>query len=93
MEDQTLAELVNIGAGGLLAAAILRVVFDFLKYRAAAGKQDEESPLAKIATQLERQTELLQEIRGYHHRNSEGMATLSADIRELRVYFVNTRTR
>lgn len=84
-------QLVTVGAGGMLAAAILKLTFEFLRVRyAAPDTGDLGRALEKISDSLEKQTQLLQEIKGYHQANGRGLQNLSDELRELRQYFVKS---
>lgn len=82
-----MTQLLNIGAGGVVGAAVLlKLVFDHL--RARKSDDTDRVVLHKIVDNLEKQTDILIEIRGFHVQNTEGIKNLSYEIRELRGYVV-----
>ena len=87
MEDLAMTQLLNIGAGGVLGTVVLlKLIFDHLRSR--RGDDVDRVVLQKIVDNLEKQTDILLEIRGFHVQNTEGIKNLTHEIRELRGYVV-----
>jgi C4-type Zn-finger protein len=75
------ASLMELGAGGILVVAILKLVFDFAKNRTQSNL---ESAIEKVAEATEKVTKVLTDLSTQSQIHTEVIRRLSEDVRDVR---------
>jgi hypothetical protein len=83
LSDLLSSTALQIGAGGLFAIFILRMVFEFMR----GGEKDDKSlamVLSKLSESIQKQTEFLNDLKTQMVLNTEIMRRQTDDIKELK---------
>lgn len=97
MHELDSSQLLQIGTGGVLALIILKTVFDFLRVRNEKDRieidRHLEKALDKLAENIEKQTEVLTDIKIKSDQSTQVVRSLSSDIKEMRQTIFNNYIR